>query len=82
MVGFASALVPSWGWYAAARLVVGIGFGANMVIATVYPLEFVGRQFRVFCGTFGLWSIGSICLSGLVSIQNVHNSLVTMNLML
>ena len=50
---FISALVPSLGWYAA-RVVVGIGFGANMVINCVYPLEFVGRQWRVLCGTIGL----------------------------
>ncbi len=61
-----SALVPSWGWYAAARVAVGIGFGANMVIACVYPLEFVGRQWRVLCGTIGFWSIGLIILAGLV----------------
>ncbi len=62
-----SALVPSWGLYAAARVVVGIGFGANMVVACVYPLEFVGRQWRVLCGTIGFWSLGSMALAGVVS---------------
>ena len=63
-----SALVPTWGWYAAARLVVGVGFGANMVINCVYPLEFVGRQWRVLCGTIGFWSPALVVLPGLVSI--------------
>ena len=116
-----SALVPSWGWYAAARFVVGVGFGANisggsrifprgggansqncyyfshfcrklhkneriwtprggarpwrppldppmnMVINCVYPLEFVGRQWRVLCGTIGFWSPALVVLPGLVS---------------
>ena len=64
--GFMSALVPSWGWYAAARFVVGVGFGANMVINCVYPLEFVGRQWRVLCGTIGFWSPALVVLPGLV----------------
>ena len=62
-----SALVPTWGWYAAARFVVGVGFGANMVINCVYPLEFVGRQWRVLCGTIGFWSPALVVLPGLVS---------------
>ena len=71
VTGFISALVPSWGWYATARVVVGIGFGANMVINCVYPLEFVSRQWRVLCGTIGLWSIGSMILAGFVSIYGM-----------
>ena len=65
--GFMSALIPSWGWYAAARFVVGVGFGANMVINCIYPLEFVGRQWRVLCGTIGFWSPALVVLPGLVS---------------
>ena len=68
-LGFMSALVPNWGWYAAARFVVGVGYGSNMVVACVYPLEFVGRQWRVLCGTLGLWSPGVIALAGLVSVK-------------
>ena len=50
---------------------VGVGFGANMVIACVYPLEFVGRQWRVLSGTIGFWSLGSMALAGFVSIVHV-----------
>ena len=49
------------------EVLLGIGFGANMVIACVYPLEFVGRQWRVLCGTIGFWSLGSMALAGFVS---------------
>ena len=62
-----SALVPTWGWYAAARFAVGMGFGANMVINCIYPLEFVSRQWRVLCGTIGFWSPALVVLTGLVS---------------
>ena len=72
-----SALVPTWGWYAAARFAVGMGFGANMVINCIYPLEFVGRQWRVLCGTIGFWSPALVVLTGVVSTD--PSSYITQN---
>ena len=39
-----------------------------MVVNCVYPLEFVGRQWRTLTGTIGFWAIGEMMLALIVSI--------------
>lgn len=66
--GFGSSFATMWEVYAFCRFLVGLGFGAQMVVNCVYPLEFVGRQWRTFCGTIGFWAVGQLILVLLVSV--------------
>ncbi|ELU17167.1 hypothetical protein CAPTEDRAFT_222145 [Capitella teleta] len=61
--GFGSAFATSWKVYAFCRFLVGLGFGALMVVNCVFPLEFVGRRWRTVCGTVGFWAIGQLVLA-------------------
>ena len=65
---FISAFTSSWQMYAACRAAMGVGFGGYMVIACVFPMEFLGKKFRVFVGTVGFWAIGTMILAGMVRI--------------
>ena len=65
--GLVSSFANSWQLYAACRVLVGFGFGGLMVVACVYPIEFVGRRWRVFCGTIGFWALGTMILAPMVS---------------
>ena len=64
--GSLSAAANSWQIYAACRFLVGVGYGGFMVVACVYPLEFVGHKWRVLCGTIGFWAVGIILLAPMV----------------
>jgi len=61
--GLLSGFAVSWQMYAACRLIVGVGFGGNMVVQVIYPMEFLGKKWRCLCGTVGCWAIGTIILA-------------------
>ncbi|KAK7469872.1 hypothetical protein BaRGS_00036092 [Batillaria attramentaria] len=61
----ASAFMPTWQLYAAARFFVGALVGGCLVVNFVLPLEFVTPAWRTFCGCIGFWAVGLITLSGL-----------------
>ncbi len=63
---FVSAFSPSWHMYAACRAAMGFGFGGYMVVACVFPMEFLGKRWRVFVGTIGFWAIGTMILAVMV----------------
>ena len=74
LFGFVSAFANSWQLYAACRAIVGVGFGGLMVVACVYPIEFVGKRWRVFCGTIGFWALGTMLLALLVRQTSVFRT--------
>jgi len=63
--GILSGVSNRWQLYTACRFMVGFGFGGNMVVMCVYPIEFLGRKYRVLCGTVGFWAVGTIIIAGL-----------------
>ena len=65
--GFGSAFSTFWQLYAFCRFLVGIGYGAIMVVDCVYTMEFIGRRWRTLVGTIGLWGIGQCILALMVS---------------
>ena len=77
MIGFGalSAASVNWQMYAALRFLVGVGFGATMVVNCVYTVEFVGTRWRTFCGTVGFWAVGVMVTSLVVSITGHKNSM-------
>ncbi|ELT93477.1 hypothetical protein CAPTEDRAFT_222903 [Capitella teleta] len=58
LVGIASSFANSWQLYVAFRVLIGAFIGGTMVINFVLPLEFVGCQWRTFCGCIGFWAVG------------------------
>lgn len=63
VTGLLSSFSSSWQMFTVFRFFVGAFFGGTMVINFVMPLEFVGRQWRTFCGCIGFWAVGVMLLA-------------------